>query len=188
MVTASDSDSGDTLTLSADELPPGADFDPETQIFSWTPGEGDAGDYTVTFTVTDDGSPPRSASQEVSIRVNSSSASTLELSGASVTEDTVIAGGSYALLNYGGSANMFTAGRGSSGAVTRALIRWDFSSIPPGSQIVSAQMSLYSYSSYGGSIVIDAHRVLTRLAAQEACQASPTTLSPACGHGSRYPG
>jgi hypothetical protein len=160
VVTASDPDSGDTLVFSADNLPAGADFDPQTQTFSWIPGDGDAGNYTVTFTVTDDGIPPRSASEEVSITVNSSSTSTLELSGASVTEDTVIASGSYALLNYGGSTNMFTAGRSSSGVTTRALIRWDFSSIPPGSTIVSAQMSLYSNYSYGGSIVINAHRVL----------------------------
>ena len=160
VVTASDPDSGDTLVFSADNLPVGADFDPQTQTFSWITGDGDAGDYTVTFTVTDDGIPPRSASEEVSITVNSSSASTLELSGASVTEDTVIASGSYLFLNYGGSTNMFAAGRGLSGVVTRALIRWDLSAIPPGSTIVSAQMSLYSNYSYGGSIVIDTHRVL----------------------------
>jgi hypothetical protein len=159
-VTASDPDSGDTLSFSASNLPAGAGFDPQTHAFSWTPGDGDAGDYTVTFTVTDDGSPPRSASMDVDITVSSSSTTTLQLSGASVTEDTTIASGSYALLNYGGSTSMFGAGKGSSGAIARALIRWDLSAIPPGSRIVSAQMSLYSNYSYGGSITINAHRLL----------------------------
>ncbi|MBW2167452.1 MAG: putative Ig domain-containing protein, partial [Deltaproteobacteria bacterium] len=67
IITASDPDSGDILTYSADNLPLGAIFDSETQLFSWTPVYGDAGNYTVTFTVTDNGTPTRSDSEEVTI-------------------------------------------------------------------------------------------------------------------------
>ena len=49
-VTASDVD-GDALTLSAANLPQGASFADGT--FAWTPAAGQAGTYTVTFTVTD---------------------------------------------------------------------------------------------------------------------------------------
>ncbi|MDF1554168.1 MAG: PKD domain-containing protein [Deferrisomatales bacterium] len=50
-VTASDPDVGDVLTLTPAGLPAGAAFDGST--FSWTPGAGTAGDYSITFTVTD---------------------------------------------------------------------------------------------------------------------------------------
>ncbi|MFC1624756.1 putative Ig domain-containing protein, partial [Candidatus Omnitrophota bacterium] len=42
-----------TLTYSAADLPPGASFDPVTQIFSWQSTEADKGIYTITFTVSD---------------------------------------------------------------------------------------------------------------------------------------
>jgi len=67
-VTASDPD-GDGLTLSASNVPTGASFSPSSQVFSWTPDYGDAGDYNVTFTVTDTGSPPESDSETVTITV-----------------------------------------------------------------------------------------------------------------------
>ena len=67
-VTASDPD-GDGLTFSASNLPTGASFNPSTRVFSWTPGFGSAGNYNVTFTVTDDGSPAESDSEVVTITV-----------------------------------------------------------------------------------------------------------------------
>ena len=57
------------LTLLAGNLPPGATFNRDTQRFSWRPGPEDQGTYTVIFTVTDDGTPPQSDSQEVNITV-----------------------------------------------------------------------------------------------------------------------
>ncbi len=51
-VSATDAD-GDAITYSATGLPSGATFSSHT--FSWTPGQGDAGDYNVTFIATDDG-------------------------------------------------------------------------------------------------------------------------------------
>ena len=68
-VTASDPDNDD-LTYSADDLPTGAGFDPGTQTFTWTPDYGVEGDYTVTFTATDSGSPVQSDSEEVTITVS----------------------------------------------------------------------------------------------------------------------
>jgi len=52
-VTATDQDAEDILTYSADDLPAGAIFDLETQTFTWTPDFDQAGEYDVTFTVSD---------------------------------------------------------------------------------------------------------------------------------------
>jgi chitodextrinase len=52
-VSASDSDEGDQLTFSAEDLPPGADFDPDAGQFNWLTTFGDQGNYTVTFRVCD---------------------------------------------------------------------------------------------------------------------------------------
>jgi hypothetical protein len=68
-ITASDPD-GDDLTYSAGNLPTGASFNAASQTFSWTPGYGAAGNYTVTFRVTDNGSPLQSDSEEVTITVS----------------------------------------------------------------------------------------------------------------------
>ena len=68
VITATDPD-GDGLTCSAINFPTDANFDPLTQTFSWVPSFGDAGNYDVFFTVTDDGSPPLSDSETVTITV-----------------------------------------------------------------------------------------------------------------------
>jgi hypothetical protein len=68
-----DDNEGDTLTFSATGLPAGASFDPATRKFSWTPAAGDvsATPYTVTFKVTDDGTPNMSDDEAVKITVRS---------------------------------------------------------------------------------------------------------------------
>jgi len=68
-ITASDPD-GDNVTYSASNVPTGASFNSASQAFSWTPGYGAARNYTVTFTVTDNGSPAQSDSEEVTINVS----------------------------------------------------------------------------------------------------------------------
>ncbi|MCG6945128.1 MAG: DUF2341 domain-containing protein, partial [Deltaproteobacteria bacterium] len=71
-ISATDPDTGDTLTYSASNLPTGASFDPGTQTFSWTPNVGDAGTYpNVLFTVQDDATPQGSDSESITITVNS---------------------------------------------------------------------------------------------------------------------
>jgi hypothetical protein len=67
-LTASDPDGG-PLTYSATNLPEGATFDPVAQLFSWTPGYGQEGSHSVTFTVTDGGTPQESDSEDVTITV-----------------------------------------------------------------------------------------------------------------------
>jgi hypothetical protein len=67
-VTASDPD-GNGLAYAAGSLPAGASFNASTRQFSWTPGYAAAGSYTVTFTVTDDGTPVQSDSEAVKIDV-----------------------------------------------------------------------------------------------------------------------
>ncbi len=67
-INGSDSD-GDDLTFAASSLPEGAEFDAVTRVFSWTPESGDAGTYSVQFTVTDNGTPVRSDAETVTITV-----------------------------------------------------------------------------------------------------------------------
>jgi hypothetical protein len=68
VVSGSDPDGG-ALTYSYSSLPPGAQFDPATRTFSWTPDWGQLGNYSVTFTVTDSGTPPLSDSKTINISV-----------------------------------------------------------------------------------------------------------------------
>ena len=68
-VTATDQDSGDLLTYSVDTLPAGASFSSTTGIFSWTPSDGDEADYTITFSVVDDGTPQGSDDDTITISV-----------------------------------------------------------------------------------------------------------------------
>jgi hypothetical protein len=59
--------------LGGGPLPAGANFDPTTRTFSWRPTEvqGGTGEtFTAVFTVRDDGTPSKSASETVSITVN----------------------------------------------------------------------------------------------------------------------
>jgi MBG domain/Putative Ig domain/Bacterial Ig domain len=67
-ITATDPDE-DGLAYSASDLPLGATFDPITQKFSWTPGFDQAGNYTVEFTVVDNGSPLEVDSEIVTITI-----------------------------------------------------------------------------------------------------------------------
>ncbi|MAH45768.1 hypothetical protein CMI37_08050 [Candidatus Pacearchaeota archaeon] len=60
-------DLGDDLIYSAENLPEGAGFDPETKTFSWTPDYDDSGIYGVDFVVSDGESEDR---EEVIITVN----------------------------------------------------------------------------------------------------------------------
>ena len=67
-LSATDPD-GDSLTYSASNLPTGANFNPTSRTFTWTPGYGAAGNYSVQFTVTDSATPPASDSETVTITV-----------------------------------------------------------------------------------------------------------------------
>ena len=59
-----------TVTYSVSGLPAGATFDPDTALFSWTPGEHQNGTYNVVFTATNDGNGgPLSTSVTVPITV-----------------------------------------------------------------------------------------------------------------------
>jgi beta propeller repeat protein len=60
---------GDGITFAAGNLPSGATFDPITQTFTWIPAYNQARNYAVRFTVTDDGSPQESATEEITISV-----------------------------------------------------------------------------------------------------------------------
>lgn len=66
VVSASDPD-GDSVTLSAANLPQGANFNAETGEFSWQPGSETSGEYEVTFAATAGG---KTTNQTVKINVN----------------------------------------------------------------------------------------------------------------------
>jgi pectin methylesterase-like acyl-CoA thioesterase len=71
-VSADDADDlpPNTLTLSASSLPPSAFFDPLSGAFAWTPTEAQgSGTYQITFVVTDDGIPPLSDAETITITV-----------------------------------------------------------------------------------------------------------------------
>lgn len=72
-VTAKDAD-GDKVTLSASDLPKGAEFDATTGVFTWD--SATKGTHTVTFTATDG---TAKSSKEVTIKVSSATASLEEL-------------------------------------------------------------------------------------------------------------
>jgi predicted outer membrane repeat protein len=85
------------LGLSASGLPEGATLDPATGRFTWTPSEAQGpGSYTVTFTATDDGVPPLSASETVTITVTEVNAAP-ELA---VVEDRVVGPGTMVELLF----------------------------------------------------------------------------------------
>ena len=52
-VSATDEDTDNKLTYSAENLPSGAKFDAQSGVLSWTPDYDQAGDYSVTFHVSD---------------------------------------------------------------------------------------------------------------------------------------
>jgi hypothetical protein len=68
-ISASDAD-GDRLAYSVSNLPTGATFDSATAIFTWKPDFDQAAAYpNVHFTVTDNGTPPMSSSEAITITV-----------------------------------------------------------------------------------------------------------------------
>src|SRR5207249_455425 len=67
-VGASDLEGG-SVSIVAHNLPTGASFDPITGEFAWTPSSDETGNYSITFTAMDDGTPPMEASQTIIIQV-----------------------------------------------------------------------------------------------------------------------
>ncbi|RJP80302.1 MAG: hypothetical protein C4522_08295, partial [Desulfobacteraceae bacterium] len=65
-LSATDPD-GDDLVYSATALPPGAFLNPATGTFVWITGYADEGDYEVTFTVSDDGTPSLNDSETITL-------------------------------------------------------------------------------------------------------------------------
>ena len=80
-VTASDPD-GDAVTLDAEPLPLGADFDPATGAFMWRPTVGQAGVYQVTFSAADNGTPTLSDQETIRITVGRSGEEAIRFVGA----------------------------------------------------------------------------------------------------------
>ena len=79
-IRATDPNDGDLLTLAATRLPAGATFDPATGLLRWAPTNSDAGEHTLTFLVTDDGDPQRSATMSVTVRVEAAAPAEVSVS------------------------------------------------------------------------------------------------------------
>ncbi len=62
---------GDSVAIAARDLPFGAMFNENDDMFRWTPGSGQVGVYDVVFTATDDGEPSLSDTLAVRITVQS---------------------------------------------------------------------------------------------------------------------
>lgn len=78
---ASDPD-GDNLSFTASGLPAGAsltDHGDRTATLAWMPQPGQVGSYPVTITVTDDGLPPKSDSEQITINVTADAGQTAVL-------------------------------------------------------------------------------------------------------------
>lgn len=90
-LTASATDpDGDGVILSAEPLPLGASFDPETGLLMWRPTLGQAGVYQVTFRATDAGSPALTDLETVRFLVTPAGQQSIHLAG--ITELAEVAG------------------------------------------------------------------------------------------------
>jgi hypothetical protein len=69
VVSATDADAGQALTYTTSTLPSGATFNVSTRTFSWTPTAGQVGTASVTFTVTDNGTPVLNDSETITVTV-----------------------------------------------------------------------------------------------------------------------
>ncbi|MBX3177021.1 MAG: hypothetical protein KF886_06665 [Candidatus Hydrogenedentes bacterium] len=69
LVQATDPDLADTLAFALEGARAGSSIDPVSGVFTWTPTIIDAGEYDVTFVVTDNGDPALSARQTIRITV-----------------------------------------------------------------------------------------------------------------------
>jgi parallel beta-helix repeat protein len=68
-VSGSDVESDDVVTLSVQNSPAGSSFDPASGVFTWKPGFNQQGNYFVTFTATDGGTPRLTDSETITITV-----------------------------------------------------------------------------------------------------------------------
>ncbi len=126
-VSATDADAGQTLTYAASNLPAGSSFTATTRQFSWTPTATQTGNYTVTFTVTDNGTPPLSDAKQVAITV-ASTATTGTVTGIvrNAATGQPLAGATVAIAN-----TTLTATSAATGAYT-------LNNVPPGARTLTA--------------------------------------------------
>jgi hypothetical protein len=102
---ATDPDPGQTLTFSLGPgAPAGARIDPTTGVFTWTPREESSSPTSVTIRVTDDGSPPLSASRTFSISVADAPLTTIPVPGLAPPEGVTIDPGPVASFRDSGGA------------------------------------------------------------------------------------
>ncbi len=128
-VSATDADAGQTLTYTATGLPSGASFNAATRQFSWTPTAAQAGTYTVTFNVTDNGTPLLSDSKQVVITVVAANTGIVRGTVRNAVTGQPLAGATVAIAN----TNLTTTSA-SDGTYT-------LSNVPPGNYNLNASAS-----------------------------------------------
>ena len=64
---------GQTIVVTVAGLPHGASFDQSTRQFSWSPTTADIGSHNMTFTATDNSSPPKTTAKSMMINVQQAS-------------------------------------------------------------------------------------------------------------------
>jgi hypothetical protein len=115
-------DDDDTVTITANGLPTGANLDGST--FSWTPSYDDAGEYTVTFTA-DDGNGGNDSADVVITVTNTNRAPTLDAIGAQEgTEGAEIAFGLTGVDLDGDGLTFSMTGEAAGATLTGAAFSW----------------------------------------------------------------
>jgi PKD repeat protein len=149
------------------------DPDGGSPAFRWTFGDGgdgsgerptyayrSAGTYTVTLEVVDDGIPNLSATAStwagISDAIGSGQVTLLAIQDNTIYSESDMSYGAGMCLQVG-RPTISTANRP---LIRRALVRFDLSSIPAGSHIVSARFNLYRYPLAGPGIHLRVHRLL----------------------------
>ncbi|MBI3423593.1 MAG: carboxypeptidase regulatory-like domain-containing protein [Acidobacteria bacterium] len=141
-VSATDADTGQTLVYAASNLPAGASFNAATRQFSWTPSAAQTGTYTVSFTVTDSGTPPLSDTKTVAITVGST-ATTGTVTGIvrNAATGQPLAGAAISIAN-----TTLTATSAANGAYT-------LNNVPPGPRTLTAAATGFAATQFAITVV-----------------------------------
>jgi hypothetical protein len=159
-VSATDGDvPAETITYSAQNLPPGATLNPNTGVFSWTPTAAQIATYQTTFIATDSGSPPLSASQLVTIIVGQAAATSASF----VTTDTTTQGNWK--TTYGGDGEGIVGDGLSFPAYANVAFNntltytWAASTTDPRALLRAGSTQRIASTWYGGSFSVDVNLV-----------------------------
>lgn len=149
-----------------------ASHDPEggQLVFHWDFGDGGTGDgerpshayastgtYTVSLTVTDNGTPNLSGTASTFATITES-ASSRQVTLTAIQDNSIFSE-SDSSYGAGQCLQLGRPGLSRPNLVRRALVQFDLSSIPPGSRIVGARLNLFRLAQGGPGTVVTIHRI-----------------------------